>query len=714
MRWPSAPTPPGSTSRSCCAPAACRCSRSTPTARPADFDVLAFNLSAELVYTNLLNCIDLAGVPVRAADRRPEHPLIGAGGHCTYNPEPLADFLDFVVLGDGEEVVGEITEVVGGLEGLGPHRGLPRARAARAGPRHRRLRAVDVRRAPTRAPTSSPSRPATPTCPSRSRSAPSPTWPTGPYPKNQLVPLTEVVHDRLNVEVFRGCTRGCRFCQAGMITRPVRERPAEQVRTMVDRGPAAHRLRRGRPHLAVDRRLLAASRGSSATSSTIHRRRPARCRCRCPACGSTPSPWASPPSSRRPAAPASPSPPRPARGACARSSTSSSARKTSTARSTSAYSQGWRRMKLYFLTGLPTETDEDTLGIAELARNCVELGKAPHQEPVGHGVGRRLRAQAVHPVPVVRAEHRSRSCSARSTCCATTPAAPTGVQLKWHDPKATWSRASSAAATAGSARSSRTCGGTAARSRSGREHFDLQLWLEAMASHGLSSSTGTSTATAPSTRSSVGPPLGRPPQGLPLAGLARRPRRGRPRGLPLDPLLRLRRLHRLRHRAHRGLGHAAGRRQPGHRPGPQPQRGARHPARPPSRDGRRREPDRRRLGLGRSGPMRVRFRFSSWARSASPATATSPAAGSAPCAGPSCRSPAPKVLAPPEGALRAGPVHRPRVAGRVPRHRPPRARSGQRRPRRHCPSGSRRCSRPASTWKPSLSSTAPRPRSSRP
>src|SRR5204862_626507 len=71
----------------------------------AEFDLIAFNLSAELVYTNVLNCIDLAGVPVRAADRRPEDPLIGAGGHCTYNPEPLADFLDFVVIGDGEEAV---------------------------------------------------------------------------------------------------------------------------------------------------------------------------------------------------------------------------------------------------------------------------------------------------------------------------------------------------------------------------------------------------------------------------------------------------------------------------------------------------------------------------------------------------------------------------------------------------------------------------------
>ena len=87
---------------------------SVDTHRSADeFDVIAFNLSAELVYTNVLNCLDLAGVPVRSADRLPAHPLVGAGGHATYNPEPVADFLDFVVLGDGEEVVGEINAAIG-------------------------------------------------------------------------------------------------------------------------------------------------------------------------------------------------------------------------------------------------------------------------------------------------------------------------------------------------------------------------------------------------------------------------------------------------------------------------------------------------------------------------------------------------------------------------------------------------------------------------
>ena len=77
-----------------------------------DFNVLAFNLSAELVYTNVLNLIDLAGVAVRSAERTADDPLVVAGGHCAFNPEPLADFVDAFVLGDGEEVVGEVNDVV--------------------------------------------------------------------------------------------------------------------------------------------------------------------------------------------------------------------------------------------------------------------------------------------------------------------------------------------------------------------------------------------------------------------------------------------------------------------------------------------------------------------------------------------------------------------------------------------------------------------------
>src|SRR5207237_5790828 len=209
---------------------------SVDTHRPAgDFDLIAFNLSAELVYTNVLNCIDLAGVPVRAAERGPEHPLVVAGGHCAFNPEPLSDFVAAFVIGDGEEVVGDMTEVIRGGKTAGrtagSREGLLRELAQVTGVYVPSLYDVEYDGPFLRAVV--PRYPGVPDVVEKRTIVDLAAW---PYPKRQLVPLTEVVHDRLNVEIFRGCTRGCRFCQAGMITRPVRERPADQVRTMVTDG----------------------------------------------------------------------------------------------------------------------------------------------------------------------------------------------------------------------------------------------------------------------------------------------------------------------------------------------------------------------------------------------------------------------------------------------------------------------------------------------
>lgn len=180
--------------------------------RPAGrFDVVGFSLGYELTYTNMLTMIDLAGSPLRAADRREGDPIFIAGGSCVLNPSVVAPFLDLLVLGDGEEAVLEMASALEASRRAGEDRA---ARLARL------------------------------------RSVPGTWWPGAPRPvrarvirdlndfppPRQVVPVVEPVHDRVSLEVMRGCVRGCRFCQAGMITRPVRERDADALVEAASRG----------------------------------------------------------------------------------------------------------------------------------------------------------------------------------------------------------------------------------------------------------------------------------------------------------------------------------------------------------------------------------------------------------------------------------------------------------------------------------------------
>jgi len=448
----------------------------------ADFDVLAFNLSAELVYTNVLNCVDLAGVPVRNEHRGPEHPIVMAGGHATFNPEPLAEYIDVFVMGDGEEVVGEISEVLCEWKAAG----------RTPGSRQHVLRALarvpgvyvpamyDVVYEGAALVSVTPKHPDVPDRVEKRTVAELADW---PYPKHQLVPLTEVVHDRLNVEVFRGCTRGCRFCQAGMITRPVRERPEAQVRTMVQEG-----LRRtGYDEVALTSLSTADFSGiERVVADTVNDPT---------GCGNV---SVSLPSLRVDAFTVGIA----AQVATARRTGLTFAPEAGTWRMRqivnkliteqdlyaaveSAYANGWARMKLYFLTGLPTETDDDTLGIVELARRCVQVGKQ-------HTPRASVTASVGGFVPKAHTpfqwfgQNTADELRRKIGLLRESAQKAKGVQLKWHDPRAS---VAEGLASRGDRRIGRVIervwrdGGTF---QEWSEFFRLDRWEDAMAAEGLS------------------------------------------------------------------------------------------------------------------------------------------------------------------------------------------------------------------------------------
>ncbi|MDQ1630396.1 MAG: hypothetical protein QOC80_368, partial [Frankiaceae bacterium] len=198
------------------------------------FDVFGVSFSTELGYTNFLIALDLAGIPRRAADRTDAHPLVIAGGHAAFNPEPIAEFLDGAVLGDGEQAVLAITDIVRAHKAAGTGgRGELLDAIAESGVAYVPSR-YDVEYLPDgRIRRVVPVTPAVPHRVAKHTVMDLDEW---PYPKKPLVPLAESVHERMSVEIFRGCTRGCRFCQAGMITRPVRERSITGIGDMVAAG----------------------------------------------------------------------------------------------------------------------------------------------------------------------------------------------------------------------------------------------------------------------------------------------------------------------------------------------------------------------------------------------------------------------------------------------------------------------------------------------
>ncbi len=188
-----------------------------------DFHIVGFSLAYELTYTNVLNMLDLAGIPLKTSDRDANHPLIIAGGHCTVNPEPMAEFIDAFVIGDGEEVVHGI------IDAYKDHLSV-RGKLLHA------LSQIDGVYVPSlyRLNENGSVEPIETDVPPRVRRAIVRDLESADYPDSFVVPFTETIHDRAALEIMRGCTRACRFCQAGIITRPIRERSVAKLESQVE------------------------------------------------------------------------------------------------------------------------------------------------------------------------------------------------------------------------------------------------------------------------------------------------------------------------------------------------------------------------------------------------------------------------------------------------------------------------------------------------
>ena len=187
-----------------------------------DFDLLGISLPYEQLYTNALNLLDLAGMPLRSEDRDSSFPLVIAGGHACFNPEPVADFIDAFVIGEGEEIIVELARCVQRMRGS-TREDLLQAVAGIQGMYVPRFYDVDYHPDGTLAAIT----PNRPDVPERVLKRIVPVLP--PPFTGFLVPNIDTVHTRAPIEIMRGCTRGCRFCHAGMVTRPVRERPVAEV-----------------------------------------------------------------------------------------------------------------------------------------------------------------------------------------------------------------------------------------------------------------------------------------------------------------------------------------------------------------------------------------------------------------------------------------------------------------------------------------------------
>lgn len=342
------------------------------------FDLVGFTLQYELSFSNVVNMLNLAGIPLRAQERTADYPIILGGGPCAFNPEPIADFFDLIVIGEGEEVILELAEAIKSWKqgGSKDKKRLLLQLAEYPGVYVPSLYSVEFGNDDLQK-TIVPKEVNVPEVITKRIVA---DFDRAYFPLKPIVPYLEIVHDRIMLELFRGCTRGCRFCQAGMIYRPVRERSLDLLLSQ------AEQLIRNTGYNEIGLTSLSSSDYSKIKELTQELLKKHSCSGvgvslpslridnfslelanqvqKVRKSGLTFAPEAG---TQR------------MRDVINKGVTEEDVLKTAE----SAFRAGWSSIKLYFMIGLPTEKDEDVIGIADLARKVSEVGRRVNREKGG-------------------------------------------------------------------------------------------------------------------------------------------------------------------------------------------------------------------------------------------------------------------------------------------------------------------------------------------